>query len=334
LFFNKLPLQVNFFQNKRMQETVADLIYTFRPDVIHVQHLRMAQFIPSHYRNKAILDLPDAISMYYDRILKFTHNPIINWIYKIETTRLKDYESYILNKFTKVLCCSQEDINYLKRLHPFPKYALLENGVDTENYTPFTEDITLEARYTQSEAFEKTEKIILFTGNMNYAPNVDAVVYFSQEIFPKIISIWPNAIFEIAGQSPVKKVLLLAQNPNIRVTGFLPSLKEAYAKADVVVAPIRFGAGTQNKVLEALSMEIPVVCTPIGFLGLGLENGQGIWCETKSHEFINRIDLILSEPEKHKELARTAGIQIRNRFSWKSIAKKLETYCFELLNQI
>ena len=333
LLLNKLPLQVNFFRNREMEEAVANLIYTFRPDVIHVQHLRMAQFIPSHYRNKAILDLPDAISMYYQRVRSFTQNPILKWIYNLEILRLKEYENSVLSKFSKVLCCSQEDLNYLKNIHPFPRYAVLENGVDVELYSPHKHDHFSELAPSNSVKVENKEQIILFTGNMNYAPNVDAVVYFAQEIFPQILSNWPDAIFEIAGQSPVKKVLLLAQQPNIRVTGFLPSLKEAYAKADLVVAPLRFGAGTQNKVLEALSMEIPVVCTPIGFFGLGLKNGGGIWCETESEAFASRIETILIDIENHQKLARIAALDVRKRFNWRTIAKKLETYCTELQNE-
>lgn len=330
LLFNKLPLQVNLFRNRKMDKMVADLIYTFRPDFIHVQHLRMAQFIPLHYRNKAILDLPDAISMYYERIEAFTQNPILKWVYKLEKQRLKKYEHLILSKFSRVLCCSQEDLNYLKGLHPFPRYAVLENGVDLESFTPDVHNSKPVHSFYKSAETELSEQILLFTGNMNYAPNVDAVVYFSEEIFPNIISEWPHIIFEISGQSPVKKVQNLAQHPNIRVTGFLPSLKNAYAKADIVVAPLRFGAGTQNKVLEALSMERPVVCTPIGFFGLGLENGEGIWCETNSLAFANRINQILSNSEPHLNLAKAASVKVRNRFNWDTVAKKLESYFTEL----
>ena len=331
LLFNKLPLQISFFKSRSMVETVADVIYGFRPDAIHVQHLRMAQFIPSNYRNKAILDLPDAISMYYERIAEFSHNPFYKWVYKLEENRLKEYESLILSKFQKVLCCSQEDLNYLKKEHPFPKYGVLENGVDVKNFTPDNDTVDLNQDLEPSA--NVAEKIILFTGNMNYAPNVDAVIYFAQKILPRILEKWPQAIFEIAGQNPVNVVQKLDEHPNIRVTGFLPSLREAYAKADVVVAPLRFGAGTQNKVLEALSMQKPVVCSTIGFFGLSLENGAGIWCETNIEGFSKRILEIFSDPEYHGNLARISGKIVRDRFNWQTISKKLESYCLDLQNE-
>jgi glycosyltransferase involved in cell wall biosynthesis len=124
--------------------------------------------------------------------------------------------------------------------------------------------------------------------------------------------------------------LALANRHGISVTGFIPNLADAYASATLVVAPLRFGAGTQNKVLEALSMNIPVICTPIGFHGIGLTHGEGIWCEHDTSNFIIRIHQILSETQKHKDLAAEAGEKIRTRFNWNTIAKQLEYYCLEL----
>jgi glycosyltransferase involved in cell wall biosynthesis len=97
-----------------------------------------------------------------------------------------------------------------------------------------------------------------------------------------------------------------------------------------VVAPLRFGAGTQNKVLEALSMNIPVICSPIGFHGIGLTHGEGIWCEQDTLSFILRIHQILSDTQKHKSLASEAGEKIRTRFNWNTIAKQLAFYCLEV----
>jgi glycosyltransferase involved in cell wall biosynthesis len=118
--------------------------------------------------------------------------------------------------------------------------------------------------------------VLLFTGNMDYAPNVDAVGYFAKEILPRIVEVLPNIKFIIAGQRPVKSVLELKSN-TIEITGFIPELSVMYQQAAVVVSPLRFGAGTQNKVLEAMAMGIPVVSGNIGFNGLEIENGEGVF---------------------------------------------------------
>ena len=313
-----IPLQVAYFKSRKMTNTLNRVIKDFDPNAIHIQHLRMAQFIDYKNIHRALLDLPDAISMYFQRRKDCTNNPIKKRILNEEYIRLLKYENSHLKRFKSVLCCSQEDLNHLLKRHPGPTYKVLENGVDTHTFQPHKNSI------------KTHEPRILFTGNMDYAPNVDAVCYFAHEIFPKIKEKHPTAIFEIAGQKPLKAVLELNKINDVEVTGFVPRLQDAYARASVVVAPIRFGAGTQNKVLEALCMEVPVVCTPIGFFGLSLKNGDGIYCEENTTHFINRLNHVLDDLAPHKLMATRTGAIIRNKYSWTEIAKKLEGYFKEI----
>jgi len=317
LFIPGKPLQVGYFHSTKFKNTVKQSLDRIQPQAIHVQHLRMAQQIPSEYRPFALLDLPDAISLYYQRRANHVASPFLKLAFFFETKRLKKYEHRILPQFPKVLCCSAEDGKHLQELHPRIKIGILENGVDVQTYAP---------RSTENHGPVK----LLFTGNMTYAPNVDAVQYFADEIFPSIQAKFPEVVFEIAGQKPTPQVLALAQRDGISVTGFIPNLADAYASATLVVAPLRFGAGTQNKVLEALSMNIPVICSPIGFHGIGLTHGEGIWCEHDTSNFILRINQILSDTQKHKSLATQAGDKIRTRFNWNTIAKQLAIYCLEV----
>ncbi len=305
-----IPFQVGYFSSWKFRKTLKEQIERIQPHGIHVQHLRMAQQIPAVYRSISLLDLPDAISLYYQRRAKHSTFPIAKLAFAWETRRLKRYEHKILPLFPKVLCCSAEDGRHLQTLHPHTRVGILENGVDTKTYAP---------RKQEKSASPK----LLFTGNMDYAPNVDAVQYFADEILPCIQSVHPTVIFEIAGQKPIPQVLALADRPGISVTGFVPNLADAYASATIVVAPLRFGAGTQNKVLEALSMNIPVVCTSIGFHGIGLNHGEGIWCEHGTNNLIDRINQLLSEPDYAKTWAEQAGTTIRQRFDWQTIAQQL-----------
>lgn len=311
------PLQVGYFQSSKFKKALKQLLDKIQPQAIHVQHLRMAQHIPLEYQSRALLDLPDAISMYYQRRANHVQSPLLKIAFSFETQRLKQYEHRTLPQFPKVLCCSAEDGKHLQQLHPNITIGILENGVDIHTYAPRSMENPIPTK-------------LLFTGNMDYAPNVDAVQYFADEIFPKIQEKYPAAVFEIAGQKPIPQVLALAHRNGISVTGFIPNLADAYAAATVVVAPLRFGAGTQNKVLEALSMNIPVICSPIGFHGIGLTHGEGIWCEKDTGSFISRILEILADPTMHKSLAALAGEKVRTRFNWGSIAKQLESYFGEV----
>jgi glycosyltransferase involved in cell wall biosynthesis len=167
---------------------------------------------------------------------------------------------------------------------------------------------------------------------MDYAPNIDAVTYFASEIWPKIIQKVPNAQFIIAGQRPVPKVLAL-KSDSIHVTGFIQDLTQEYSKAHIVVSPLRIGAGTQNKVLEALSMNIPVVTTHVGYKGLGLEPNQGALLSTNADEFAQNAIRLLSDPQMRDSIGKSGGEVIRNRFSWNGIAQKLENYFLQINNQ-
>jgi glycosyltransferase involved in cell wall biosynthesis len=268
----------------------------------------MAQYFETGVPSNAILDLPDAFSLYWKRRVEAAKNPIERWFRNLEYKRLVKYEKRILPKFKRVLVCSNEDRIYLNELG-ISNVDLLPNGVNIQTFQPRGEDSIIENR-------------ILFTGNMDYAPNVDAVHYFVKDIFPIILESVPNAEFIIAGQRPIKSVLELASD-KVKVTGFIENLADEYAKAHVVVSPLRIGAGTQNKVLEALSMNQAVVCSNVGFKGLGISHNDGILMADNPAAFAESVISILQSQELRKKLGETGGNHVRNTFSWTAVSNKL-----------
>ncbi|RYZ45040.1 MAG: glycosyltransferase, partial [Sphingobacteriales bacterium] len=253
---HKEPFQVRYFHSAAMKEKIAELLSANRYDAVHVQHLRMAQYLADYKNIPRILDLPDAYSLYWKRRIEST-NGLLKAFTRLEQKRVFDYEQ-ILGDYNLALVCSREDKAYLERERHIKNVELLPNGVDLDTFV-------------SEQHHYNIDKTILFTGNMDYAPNVDAVIYFVSEIFPLIKKQVPDAVFVIAGQRPVKKVLDLAA-PDVQVTGFVKDLSAMYASASIVVAPLRFGAGTQNKVLEAMAMGVPVVSRNIGFNGLNINS--------------------------------------------------------------
>jgi glycosyltransferase involved in cell wall biosynthesis len=232
-----------------------------------------------------------------------------------EQKRVLRYEQ-ILTQYNMSLVCSQEDLEYLKTEQHVDNIRLLPNGVDLDTFAPRNHD------YSHNN-------ILLFTGNMDYAPNVDAVGYFAREVFPLIQQKFPAVKFVIAGQRPVETVTSLA-NENIIVTGFIKDLAEKYNEASVVVAPLRFGAGTQNKVLEAMAMGIPVVCSNIGFAGLGITSGEGAFMQTTPQAFADSVNELLASEGLRKQTGQKGLEVIRSRFDWDKIAALLEQYFTEI----
>ena len=309
----RLPLQVQYFKSAKFKKQLEKLLKEESYDAIHVQHIRMAQYaLP--YKNKfRILDLPDAFSLYWQRRKEILRSFISRMIDQVESARVIRYEKFVLNQFNLNLVCSQEDLEFLKENHHVSNIDLLPNGVDTNQFKP--------GQHSYEHA-----STLLFTGNMDYDPNVDAVLYFTQEIFPIILKKFPKVKFVIAGQRPIDQVKALDNGDNVLVTGFIPDLADTYNSASVVVAPLRFGAGTQNKVLEAMSMGIPVVCSNIGFKGLGIQDGEGAFMRIQANDFANQVMALL----ENEDLRRSTGLKgievIQKSFTWETISQKLSDY--------
>jgi len=312
------PLQVLYFQSAVMQREMDALISKYNYDAVHVQHLRMSPYLAKRKDIPRILDLPDAFSLYWER-RKLVKRGLLRTLFEnIEQGRVLKYEA-ILKEYNMALACSSEDIAYLEKIHHTNNIRLLPNGVDLETFATRSHD------YIHNTT-------ILFTGNMDYAPNVDAVGYFTETILPLIRLKCPGVKFIIAGQRPVPKVTALA-NDHVIVTGFVKDLAATYNSASVVVAPLRFGAGTQNKVLEAMAMGVPVVCSNIGFGGLGIKSGEGAIMQTDPTAFANSVIELLSDEGMRRKVGGNGVNVIKTRFDWDIIAGTLEGYFKEVASK-
>lgn len=306
------PLQVLYFHSAGMQRKLEEVLAADKFDAIHVQHLRMSPYLAMHGQLPRILDMPDAFSMYWERRMKAQKNPFLKIFETIEQGRVLRYEPVVMNKYELNLVCSPEDKEYLEQKHDIHNIHVLPNGVDLDTFKAGGHD------YGHNHT-------LLFTGNMDYAPNVDAVGYFVRDVLPLIHTEHPQVKFIIAGQRPVKKVLELASE-HVLVTGFIKDLAKTYNDASVVVAPLRFGAGTQNKVLEAMAMGVPVVCSNIGFKGLGIQSGEGAIMQVDKKAFaVSVISLLNSETER-RAVGEKGRKVIEARFGWDTVAVQLEQY--------
>jgi sugar transferase (PEP-CTERM/EpsH1 system associated) len=309
-FLYKEPFQVRYFHSRKMETKIQELITLHDYDGVHVQHLRMAPYWEYYNDVPRILDLPDAFSLYWKR--RIASSKGLSRIFNtIEQKRVFNYEK-ILDKYDLSLVCSSEDQAYLQQERGIKNIEVLSNGVDVSTFS--------------SEGHNyNPDKTILFTGNMDYAPNVDAVQYFVQDIFPLIRKEIPDVEFVIAGQRPVMKVLELAGN-GVTVTGFVQNLQDMYAKASIVVAPLRFGAGTQNKVLEAMAMGVPIVSRNIGFNGLNIQSGEGVILALETAQFARECIALLQSASKRETIGKAGKEIIKARYDWDVVAKKLEDY--------
>ena len=314
-FWSKLPLQVLYFQSEELKKKLNIILEKEKFDAIHVQHLRMAPYLAERKDVGRILDLPDAFSLYWQRRKTIKRSLWVTLFENIEQKRVLKYEQ-VLKEYNLALVCSQEDLDYLVQTHHVSNMRLLPNGVNLNTFSSGGHD------YSHNNQ-------LLFTGNMDYAPNIDAVIYFTESILPIIRTQYRDIQFIIAGQRPVKNVLALAGD-KILVTGFVKDLATTYNNASIVVAPLRFGAGTQNKVLEAMAMGVPVVCSNIGFAGLGIKSGEGAIMQTDPERFAKSIIELLQSEEKRKRVGEQGINIIKTKFDWDIVTQKLEEYFAEI----
>ncbi len=303
--FKGLPFQCGYFYNRKAAKQVREQISKHQPDMLFGQLLRVAEYI-RHLDMPKTIDYQDVFSMGMKRRADIA-SPITRPIYNMEYRRLKRYEAAIFDDFDVKTIISDTD----RQLIPHPKkneILVIPNGVDHDFFKP----------QQQEKKYD-----LVFTGNMSYAPNVSAVGYLVNEILPIVKKTLPEVKLYIAGATPhpdVKK----AADDNIIVSGWLDDIRDAYAQSRVFIAPMRIGTGLQNKLLEAMSMGLPCITTPLANSALGAETGKEILIGHDAEELARHIITLLTDKEKAEQIAR-AGFDFTNRvYDWSKATEKME----------
>jgi glycosyltransferase involved in cell wall biosynthesis len=239
--------------------------------------------------------------------------------------KLRRYEAIICRQAHAVLAVSSEDKQALLALHPALPIVVVPNGVDMEVYQPAQR---IEGGEHASSAVGPT---LLFTGTMDFRPNVDAVQWFCREVLPKIWRRAPGARLLIVGRDPTPEVQALAQE-GVVVTGQVEDDRPYFGQASVYVVPMRFGGGVRLKVLQAMASGVPVVSTPMGVQGISAVPGRHFLLATSPEEFAARVVELLEDPLLRARLAQEARLLVEQLYDWRVQAPKLEEV-YERLRQ-
>ena len=304
-FFKGLPMQCGYFFNRKAAKKVNALIAKHKPDMLFCQLLRTAEYI-RHKDIPKTIDYQDIFSYGMKRradVASFLTRPIYNMEYR----RLCRYEAAIFDDFDVRTIISEPD----RALFPHEKrdeILIVPNGVDHEKYHP----MDCEKKYD-----------LVFTGNMSYAPNVNAVEYLADEILPIVWKSRPETTLYIAGATPDPRVKKAASD-KIIVSGWLDDIRTAYAESRVFIAPMRIGTGLQNKLLEAMSMRLPAITSPLANASLGAKPNEEILVGSNAEEIAQHIITLLTDNEKADCLAQ-AGFDFTNRvYDWGKATEVME----------
>ena len=304
-FLNSLPFQVNYFYNQKNKIKIEKLLVRFNPDILFCQLIRMSEYVKDTEKPK-VLDYMDAFSTGIQR--RMHQQPFyLKGVFSMEYKRLLDYESKIHKYFDASLIISNAD----KELIPFEDEQQIEtirNGVNFDYFKPRPEI--------------QKEFDLAFTGNMSYPPNVSAVLYLHQEILPLIKKKFPEIKVLIAGANPISKIREL-HTPNFVVTGWVENINEYYAKSRIFIAPMLIGTGLQNKLLEAMAMQLPCITSALVNLSLGAKENKDILIAETAADYAKYVIKLLNEPEFADELALHGNNFVNQNFSWGSTTNQL-----------
>ncbi len=232
----------------------------------------------------------------------------------IQWRKLRRFEAQLCRLADDVVAVSETDAAALQRIVPGLRATVVPNGVDLERYRPAG---GARPRLTPEPA-------LVFTGKMDFRPNVDAACWFADEALPRIRAAEPGVTFVVVGRDPHPRVRALAGRPGILVTGAVEDDLPYFEDATVYVVPLRVGGGTRLKVLAAMSMQKALVSTALGCEGLGAQHESELLIADEPADFAAQTIALLRDPARRRELGARARQFVETRYGWSALAPRLE----------
>jgi len=298
-----LPLQAVVYQTPAMTAALSEqLARGF--DLIHVQLARMAEHAIGS-GTPCVVDLIDALSLNMSRRANEKRG-LPAAIAALEARRMRGYERRLCETVSQLSVVSPIDRS---AIGSYANLTVNGNGVDLDAFR-------FSRRGRQANA-------LVFTGNMSYFPNVNAVRWFAHEVFPLIVRVVPTATFTIVGTNPAREVSALAGR-GITVTGHVPDVRTYLARATAAVVPMRAGTGMQNKVIEAMACGTPIVATGYALGGIGAEDGRSVMIGRDAAHFATQTIRLLREPALRDRIAREGRLLVERDHSWERSVRDLE----------
>ncbi|PHR95884.1 MAG: sugar transferase [Blastopirellula sp.] len=237
------------------------------------------------------------------------------WLYKMEGRRLRRLEQEITHAVSAVTLVSEAEATLFRTTCPNEKTHSVINGVDTEYFHPNFKS-------------ERTDNpLCVFVGAMDYEPNIDAVVWFAQHVWPLVRAKLPNAQFQIVGRNPTKEVTRLNETAGVEVIGGVPDVRDYVASATIAVAPLRIARGIQNKVLEAMAMGKPVIASAEALEGLAVTPGQNVIEAKTAENWSEEILRVFEDKELQQEFGDKGRNYAENHHSWDSCLQPFGNLC-------
>lgn len=306
-FLQRQPLTLAHYRSRRLAKCVARRLAAC--DMAFVYCSSMAPYIECS-RLPKLIDFVDCDSAKWDDYAQRAGG-IRRWIYRREGRMVRRYESQIVAQFDHCFVTTEQE------------RALLAPHADASRVTPVGNGIDF-AYFRRHPTALREPYTLLFTGVMDYFANVDGVTYFAQRVLPLIRRAIPQVTFLIVGRNPTAEVRELAQDPSITVTGYVPDVRPYLERAAVGVVPLRIARGIQNKLLEAMAMELPVVATSAAAEGIRAIASRHLLLADEAEAFAQSVVHLLRNEGLQREIGREARALVQQNYDWQATLRPVE----------
>jgi sugar transferase (PEP-CTERM/EpsH1 system associated) len=305
------PLELKFVYSEELTRKISQLVSKVDFDIVEIQPSNMAIYLealPVSARCKCVLTFHNIgfqqfarISRYERRLGRKMRALLFSWM-------MRRWEPRYAERFDCCATVSEVDRDLLMMANSRLQVEVIPNGVDTHLYQPLP--------------YEGTTPALMFVGNMDYPPNIDAVVFFCQEVFPHIRRMIPDVEVWIIGTSPAPEVRQL-DGSGVHVTGQVEDIVPYYERSAICVVPLRAGGGTRLKILEAMALGRPVVSTSVGAEGLNVVDGQHLLIADSPEQLTEKTVLLLTEREVYQHIVTNARKLVVTWYDWDVVAGRL-----------
>lgn len=321
LLLSRQPDMALRLESPLFRQRLAERLAAQPFDAVHIEGIEMAPFLDvleqARPRPLIIFDDFNCEFLLQKRAFLTDLRHPARWhgaLYSlVQWRRLRRYEAEICRRANGVIAVSEADAQALRTLVPGLRLTVVPNGVDVSTYDPKT-----------PPAPGMAENALVFTGKMDFRPNVDAVLWFADQVLPRIRERVPGVRFWVVGQRPHRRLEVLRGNPAIVLTGYVEDTRPYIAGAAVYVAPLRIGGGTRLKILEAMAMEQAVVATHLGAEGYEVEDGRELLLADDAETFAAAVVSLLENPARRATIGQAARRFVESHYDWSVLAPRVE----------
>ncbi len=302
------PLQALYYRLGAMRSMVDDMIATTGFHAAYIHLFRMAPYVTRHSQLYRIVDLTDVISKEIDLSLPY-RGLASRLMYLFERKRISRYEQWLAQTMEETWLISQSDRHALAQAAPGANIRVVPNGIDLEQFRPTGQSCVPNS--------------LIFVGHMRVLHNVDAATHLAEDVLPLVQKEIPTCTLRIVGADPAPEIWELGQSASITVTGFVPDLNAHLNDAAVFVAPLRFAAGIQNKVLEAMAAGRPVVTTSLVNEGLGAQPEHEILVADDAASTARQIARLLANEQFREHIGMAGRRFVSASFGWHHVVERV-----------